>query len=63
MRRIQVRENAIYAKFSDNEKFCDKISLKKGYRFDHDNWYINNTEIQEFQQELKHIENLQGLVP
>ena len=27
------------------KKICHKISLKTGYRFDHDNWHVNNTEI------------------
>ena len=34
---LQVRAYAIYAKLSNKEKFCHKISLMRGFRFDHDN--------------------------
>ena len=40
IRTIQVRAYAIYAKLSDKEVFCHKISLQRGYRFDHDNWML-----------------------
>ena len=38
IRTIQVRAYAIYAKLSDKEVFCHKISLKRGYWLDRDNW-------------------------
>ena len=41
-RTLQVRAYAIHAKLSDKESFCHKIALKRGFRFDHDNWYVNN---------------------
>ena len=44
VRTIQVRSYAIYAKLSDKEVFCHKISLKRCYRFDHDNWYVSSLE-------------------
>ena len=44
IRTLQVRAYAIHAKLSDKESFCHKISLKLVYRFDHDNWYVNNME-------------------
>ena len=34
----------MHAKLCDKESFCHKIALKKGFRFDHDNWYVNNME-------------------
>ena len=30
-----------YAKLNDKENFRHKISLKRGFRFDHDNCYVN----------------------
>ena len=51
IRTIQVRAYAIYAKFSDKEVFCHKIS--RGYRFDHDNWYVNNMERPFFPTEIE----------
>ena len=42
IRTLQVRAYAIHAKLSDKESFCHKISLKRGFRFDDDNWYVNN---------------------
>ena len=53
IRTIQVRAYAIYAKFSDKEVFCHKISLNRGYRFDHDNWYVNNMERPFFPTEIE----------
>ena len=44
IRTLQVRAFAIHAKLSDKESFCHKISLKRGFRFDHDNWYGNIME-------------------
>ena len=44
IRTLQGRAYAIHAKFCDKESFCHKIGLKNGYRFDHDNWYVNNME-------------------
>ena len=43
-RTLQVRAYAIHAKLSDKESFCQKISLKRGFRFNHDNWNVNNME-------------------
>ena len=53
IRTIQVRAYAIYAKLSDKEVFCHKIALKRGYRFDHDNWYVNNMERPFFPTEIE----------
>ena len=44
IRTLQVRAFAIHAKLSDKEIFCHKIALKRGFRFDHNNWYVNNME-------------------
>ena len=44
IRTLQVRAYAIHAKLSDKESFCHKIPLKRGFRFDHDNGYVNNME-------------------
>ena len=41
---LQERAYAIHTKLSDKESFCHKISLKRGFRFDHDNWDVNNME-------------------
>ena len=61
IRTLHVRAYAIHAKLSDKERLCHKISLKRGFRFDHDNWYVNNkerlffpTEI-EARRELAHV--------
>ena len=43
-RTLPVRAYAIHDKLSDKESFCHKITLKRGFRFDHDNWYVNNKE-------------------
>ena len=43
-RTLQVRAYAIHAKLSDKESFCYKISLKRSFRFNHDNWNVNNME-------------------
>ena len=53
IRTIQVRVYAIHAKLSDNESFCYKIALKRGFRFDHDNWYVNNMERPFFPTEIE----------
>ena len=42
IRTLQVLAYAIHAKLSDKESFCHKISLKRGFRYGHDNWYFNN---------------------
>ena len=52
-RTLQVRTCAIHAKLSDKESFCHKIALKRGSRFDHDNWYVNNLEKPFFPTELE----------
>ena len=44
IRSLQVRAYAIKTKLSDKENFCHKISLKRGFVFDHDNWYIKKME-------------------
>ena len=33
--------------------FVTKISLKRGYRFDHINWYVNNMERSFFPTEIE----------
>ena len=53
IRTLEVRAYAIHAKFSDNESFCNKISLKRGFRFDHDNWYVNNMKKPLFPTEIE----------
>ena len=53
IRIMQVRAYAIHAKLSDKETFFHKISLKRGYRFDHDNWYVNNMERPFFPTEIE----------
>ena len=53
IRTLQVRDYAIHSKLSDKENFCHKISLKRGYRFDHDNWYVNNMERPFFPTEIE----------
>ena len=42
IRTLQVRAYAIHAKLSDKESFCLKIPLKRGFRMDQDNWYVND---------------------
>ena len=42
IQKLQVRAYAILAKLSDKENFYHKLSLKRGFWFDHDNWYVNN---------------------
>ena len=44
IRTLQVRAYAIHVILSGKESFCYKISIKRGFRFDHDNWYVNNME-------------------
>ena len=40
IRTLQVPAYAMHAKVSDNESFCHK----RGFRFDHDNSYVNNMQ-------------------
>ena len=44
IQKPQVQAYAIHAKHSDKKSFCHKIALKSGFRFDHDNWYVNSME-------------------
>ena len=44
IRTLQVRAYAIQAKLSDKENVCHKTALNRGFRFDHDNRYVNNME-------------------
>ena len=44
IRTLQVRAYDIHAKLRDKENFCHKIALKRGFRFDHDHWCVNNME-------------------
>ena len=37
---LRVRTYVIH----DKESFCHKMALQRGFRFDHDNWYINNMQ-------------------
>ena len=53
IRTLQVRAYAIHAKLSDKERFCHKVALKRGFRFDHDNWYVNNMERPFFPTEIQ----------
>ena len=53
IRTLQVRAYAIHAKISDKESFRQKIALKRGFRFDHDNWYVNNMERPFFRTEIE----------
>ena len=53
IRTLQVRAYAIHAKLSDKESFCHKIALKRGFRFDHDNWYVNKMERPFFPTEIE----------
>ena len=53
IRRFKVRAYAIYAKLSDKESFCLKISLNRSCRFDHDNWYVKNIERPFFPTEIE----------
>ena len=53
IRTLQERAYAIHAKLSDKESFCHKISLKRGFRFDHDNWHVNNMERPFFPTEIE----------
>ena len=41
------------SKLSDKESFCHKTSLKRGFRFDHDSWYVNNMERPFFPTEIE----------
>ena len=40
-------------KLSDKESFFHKISLKRGFRFDHDDSYVNNMERTLFSTEVE----------
>ena len=44
IRALQVRACAIHGKLSDKGSFCNKISLNRGFRFDHHKWYVNIVE-------------------
>ena len=44
IRTLQVQTYAIHAKLCDKENSCRKIALKRCFRFDHDNWYVNKKE-------------------
>ena len=44
IRALQVWIYAIHAKLGDKESFCRKIALKRCFRFDHNNWYVNKKE-------------------
>ena len=44
IRTLQLRAYAIHAILSDKESFCHNISINRGFRFDHDKWYVNNME-------------------
>ena len=50
---LKVQAYAIHTKLSDKESFCHKIVLKRGFRFDHDNWYVNNMERPFFPTEIE----------
>ena len=54
IRTLQVRAFAIHAKLSDKESFC----LKRGFRFDHDNWYVNSLERPFFPTEIEALREL-----
>ena len=58
MQTLQVRAFAIHAKLSNKESFCHKIGLKRGFRFDHDNWYVNNMERPFFPREIEALREL-----
>ena len=58
----QIRAYAIHAELSDKESFCHKISPKMGFRFDHDNWYVNNMERPFFPTEIESRRELHALV-
>ena len=53
IRTLQVRTYAKHAKLNDKESFCHKIAIKRGFRFDHDNWYVNNMERSFFPREIE----------
>ena len=53
IRTLQVRVFAIHAKLSVKESFCLKIALKRGFRFDDDNWYVNKMETPFFPTEIE----------
>ena len=53
IRTLQVRAYAIHAKLCGKENFCHKIALRRGFRFDHDNWYVNNMERPFFPTEIE----------
>ena len=41
---IQIQAFALYAKLSNKESLRHKIDYQRGYRFDHDKWYVNNIQ-------------------
>ena len=53
IRTLQVRAYAIHAKLSDKEGLWHKISLDRGFRFDHDYLYVNKMEIPFFPTEFE----------
>ena len=53
IRTPQVRGNAVHAKLSDRVSFSHKIALKRGFRFDHDKWYVKNIERPFFPTEIE----------
>ena len=53
IRTFQLRAYVIHAKLSDKASLCHKISLQIGFRFDHDNWYVNNMERPFFSTEIE----------
>ena len=53
IRTLQVGAFAIHAKRGNKESFCHKISHKRGFRYDHDNWYVNNMKRPFFPTEIE----------
>ena len=53
IRTLQLRAYARHAKLSDKENFCHKIALKRGFRFDQENWYVNNMKRPFFPTEIE----------
>ena len=41
------------------QSFCQKISLKTGFRLDHDSWYVNNLEWSFFPTEIEALRELE----
>ena len=48
----------MHAILSDKESFSHKGSLKRGFRFDQDNWYVNNMERHFFPTEIEALREL-----